>query len=104
MTGDETPEPVTKSDAALDRILAESAATADALDRLLAETATPPLDLEPLPTLDLADLPALDLPPLPDLSTVTDLVDLDRLLAETAVTPLEDATVVDLVAEVLGRD
>lgn len=101
MTGDETPEPVTQSDAALDRILAESA-TVD-LDRLLAETALPALDLEPPPVLDLGDLPPLDLSDLTDLGTVTDLVDLDRLLAETSA-PLSDATVAEIVSEVLGRD
>lgn len=102
MTGDEIPEPVTKSDEALDRILAETA-TSEALDRLLAETALPALNLEPLPVLDLGDLPPLDLADLTDLATVTDLVDLDRLLAETSA-PLSDATVAGIVSEVLGRD
>lgn len=102
MTGDEIPDPVTKSDAALDRILAETA-TSDALERILAESALPVLDLEPLPVLDLGDLPPLDLADLTDLATVTDLVDLDRLLAETSA-PLSDGTVAGIVSEVLGRD
>lgn len=108
MTGDVTPDPVTEATAALDRLLAdtgdtdfldrllaESARDVDALNRFLAETAAPPLDLGDLPPLDLADVP--------DLTTARDLVDLDRLLAETTA-PLQDATVVGLVAEVLGRD
>lgn len=103
MTGDEIPDPVTKSDAALDRILAETA-TSDALERILAESALPVLDLEPLPVLDLGDLPPLDLADLTDLATVTDLVDLDRLLAECGPLALDDATVVGIVSEVLGRD
>ena len=114
MTGDEIPDPVTKSLERIlaetdvppqewERILAESGATSDALERILAESALPVLDLEPLPSLDLGDLPPLDLADLTDLATVTDLVDLDRLLAETSA-PLSDETVAGIVSEVLGRD
>jgi hypothetical protein len=105
-TRDEKPEPVTEWDA-VDRILAETSLSDDALDRL----ALPPIDLSGLTPLDdienalgltpldeIAD--ALGLTPLED---VPGLVDLDRLIAETA-PPLEDATVVALVAETLGRD
>jgi len=91
---DEIPEPVTKWDA-VDRILAETALSDDALDRL----ALPPIDLSGLTPLDDIEN-ALGLTPLEE---VPGLVDLDRLIAET-VPPLDDATVVALVAETLGRD
>ena len=92
-TRDEMPEPVTKWDA-VDRILAETSLSDDALERM---------GLLPLDTSDLTpiDTAALGLPVLEEVAS--DLVDLDRLISET-VTPLEDATVVALVAETLGRD
>lgn len=99
MTRDEIPEPVTKSDDALERILAEVDVPPETWERILAETDVPPDVWERI----LSETPPLDLSDLPDLAAVTDLVDLDRLLAETAV-PLDDATVIGTVAEVLGRD
>jgi hypothetical protein len=89
------PEPVTKWDA-VDRILAETSLSDDALERM----GLLPLDLSDLTPLDeIAD--ALELRPLEEIAS--DLVDLDRLIAETS-PPLDDATVVALVAESLGRD